>query len=171
MCAIIAIVSVGLAVLIISYRRAPRTRIDRSFPSNQVELSAKVNQAINKSPAGTFILALESYGLPHGGSDDIWVELGENGGRISHRCTHYRESAKEAVREITSSEVQVILEEIEKRDLWNLPHDKHRIFDGFICAIVIGTGDRLHSIQMHYGEGGKYWNLIDYIHSLSPFNQ
>jgi hypothetical protein len=141
----------------------------RPFPSNHIELEKKVKNAIARSPEGTFILALDSYGLPHGSTNYIWVEVAEKGGHISHRSNHYEGPTEEATKEITADEAQAILREVETRNMWNLPHDKHRIIDGYVCAIALGRGDRLHSIQIHYGfEEGRYWDLIDYIHRLSP---
>ena len=162
----------ALVGLIVSLTRAPGRlfadeRDSGGWPNHHRELREKVAQAIAGQPEDTAICGVESYYLPHGGKDEMWITLASQGGTISKKRTPYRGDPVETVRQIDADESAGIRAKFEQLGIWSLSHFKKSTTDGWPCAIAIADHDRIHSIQTHNPEG-DHFRLIKYLLGLAP---
>jgi hypothetical protein len=167
--ALLARVFVGLIMSII--RGPDRSFADRrdldsgGWPNHHCELREKVAQAIAKLAEGSAVCGVESYYLPHGGKDEMWITLTSLGGTISRKRTPYQGQPVETVRQIDAGESAGVRAKMEQLGIWSLSHFKRSTHDGWPCAIAIADHNRIHSIQTHNPEG-DHLRLIEYLLGL-----
>src|SRR5262245_25521747 len=70
------------------------------WPDHHHELREKVARAIAGQPEDITICGVESYYLPHGGKDEMWITLTSQGGTIVRKRTPFRGDPVETVRQI-----------------------------------------------------------------------
>jgi hypothetical protein len=137
------------------------------WPDHHRKLREKVARAIAGQPEDSAICGVESYYLPHGGKEEIWITLTSQGGAISKKRAPYRGDQVETVRQIDADESACIHAKVEQLGIWSLSHFKQAVRDGWPCAIAIADRNRIHSIQTHNPEG-DHLRLIKYLLGLAP---
>ncbi len=137
------------------------------WPNHHHALRNKVIDAVHKESAETIICALESYYLPHGGQDELWVKLTPQGGSVSRIRTLYRGGQINLEHLLTVQEAANDLSQLQELGVWSLPPYKLPVRDGWPCAVAIAGEGRVHSIQMHCPEG-QHLRLVEYLSGLQP---
>ena len=137
------------------------------WPDHHHKLREKVARAIAGQPEDGAICGVESYYLPHGGKEEIWITLTSQGGAISKKRAPYLGDQVETVRQIDADESACIRAKVEQLGIWSLSHFKQAVRDGWPCAIAMADRNRIHSIQTHNPEG-DHLRLIQYLLGLAP---
>ena len=137
------------------------------WPDHHHKLREKVARAIAGQHEDVTICGMESYYLPHGGKEEMWITLTSRGGDISKKRAPYRGDHVETVRQIDTDESACVRAKVEQLGIWSLSHFKQAVRDGWPCAIAIADRNRIHSIQTHNPEG-DHLRLIQYLLGLAP---
>jgi hypothetical protein len=140
---------------------------DRWYIYSRKALQKKVEMVLASLPADTTICALESFYLPRGGKDEIWITLSSNDGDALRFRSPAKGSLIKEVRSFSIQDISTILDDLQHLGAWELPNSINPVMDGWVCALAFGDHDHVHSIQTHQPEGA-HLVLIKYLVNLIP---
>jgi hypothetical protein len=138
-------------------------------PNNHRDLRRHVGDAVTAGPLDGLFCAAECGYLPHGGGDDVWLELTASKRRIQRVRRFYTRHKEDILitRTFTEEEATDIPTALVDLGVWSLPSCIRSIRDGWVCAVAVAHGVHLHSIQMHNPEG-PHFDLLLYLFGLVP---
>lgn len=146
------------------------------WPNDHRSLIAQVARAAGSSP-GSLCCAAQSRYLPHGGRDELWLTLSQNENTVTRVRTPYNSGSHDVrrpvhtARKLSAQEAEAVRHDLDSLGIWFLPPYKAPSFDGWVCAVAIADGERLHSIQMHnphHDPPGAHAALAHYLFALAP---
>jgi hypothetical protein len=143
---------------------APGERVE-GWPSNHLALRERVAGAAARLPAGSVVCALEGAYLPHGGRDQVWLTVTGDGGTVRRVRTPRQPPRLEAGRALEPDAGRAIVGRLAELGVWSLGPCRRFSYDGWVCAVAVAEGERVHSIQTHNPDGA-HLRLIGYILSL-----
>jgi hypothetical protein len=100
----------------------------------------------------------------------VWITVTADGGSIRRIRTPLRTPRVEAGRDLDPGEARAVARTLEELGVWSLGPCTHFSYDGWVCAVAVTDGVRLHSIQTHNPDGAHH-RLIAYVLSLADVSE
>lgn len=138
-------------------------------PTNHRDPKRQGGAAAAAAPVDAFFCAVRCRYLPHGGSDDLWLELTASERNVRRVRSFYTRTKEEicVTRSFTDEEAAGIRDALDDLGVWSLPPCQHLTYDGWVCAVAVARGARLHFIPMH-NPNGQHVDLLLYLFKLAP---